>query len=87
MPITGTYLWSALSLLVLLAGIAAVLLVFGKYDNLGWISRGHTLPPRILPNQASPGQRALVKFFVVVAQLFLFETLFVSTLGHYCADP
>ena len=87
MPITGTYLWSALSLLVLLAGIAAVLLVFGKYDNLGWISRGHTLPPRILPNQASPGQRALVKFFVVVALLFLFQTLVGAALGHYRAEP
>ena len=85
-PIAGAYLWSALSLLVLLAGIAAVLLIFGKFDNLGWISHGHTLPPRILPGQASPGQRALVKYFVVVALLFLFQTLVGAALGHYRAD-
>ncbi|MEO5811030.1 MAG: cbb3-type cytochrome c oxidase subunit I [Rhodanobacter sp.] len=85
--IPGAYLWSALSLLVLLAGIAAVLLIFGRYDNLGWISHGHTLPPRILPGQASAGQRALVKFFVVVALLFLFQTLVGAALGHYRAEP
>ncbi|MEO8748278.1 MAG: nitric-oxide reductase large subunit, partial [Rhodanobacter sp.] len=37
-PIADAYLWSTLSLLVLLAGIAAVLLAFGKFDYLGWIS-------------------------------------------------
>ncbi len=86
-PIPGALLWSALSLLVLLAGIAAVLLMFGKFDYLGWISRGHALQPKILPGQSSPGQRALVKFFVVVALLFLFQTLVGGALGHYRADP
>ncbi|MEO7010017.1 MAG: hypothetical protein ABI156_12790, partial [Caldimonas sp.] len=61
-PIPGALLWSALSLLVLLAGIAAVLLAFGKFDYLGWLSQGHTIVPRILPGEAGPGQRALVKF-------------------------
>jgi nitric oxide reductase subunit B len=86
-PISGALLWSALSLLVLLAGIAAVLLLFGKFDYLGWISRGHTVQANILPGQASPGQRALVKFFVVVALLFLFQTLVGGATAHYRADP
>lgn len=86
-PIPGAFLWSALSLLVLLAGIAAVLLMFGKFDYLGWISRGHRLQPSIVPGQASPGQRALVKFFVVVALLFLFQTLVGGATAHYRADP
>ena len=87
LPIPGAFLWSALSLLMLLGGIAAVLLMFGKFDYLGWISRGHRLQPAIVPGQASPGQRALVKFFVVVALLFLFQTLVGGATAHYRADP
>ncbi len=37
----GALLWSALSLVVLLGGIGAVLLAFGKFDYLGWVTRGH----------------------------------------------
>lgn len=80
-------LWSALSLLVLLAGIATVLLAFGKFDYLGWISRGHNVQPQLMPGRSSPGQRALVKFFVVVALLFLMQTLVGGGLGHFRADP
>ena len=74
----GALLWSALSLVVLLAGTAVVLLAFGKFDYLGWVSRDHHVHPHLLPQRSSPGQRALVKFFVVVALLFLMQTL-VST--------
>jgi nitric oxide reductase subunit B len=86
-PIAGTLLWSALSLVVLLGGIAAVLLLFGKFDYLGWISRGHTVRANIQPGTPSPGQRALVKFFVVVALLLLFQTLVGGAAAHYRADP
>ncbi|HEX7348163.1 MAG TPA: cbb3-type cytochrome c oxidase subunit I [Rhodanobacteraceae bacterium] len=86
-PIPGALLWSALSLVVLLGGIAAVLLLFGKFDYLGWISRGHAVHANILPGTPSPGQRALVKFFVVVALLFLFQTLVGGATAHYRADP
>lgn len=87
-PIAGALLWSALSLLVLLGGIAAVLLLFGKFDYLGWISRGHIVQPNIAPpGQPGAGQRALVKFFVVVALLFLFQTLVGAATAHFRADP
>ncbi len=49
LPTPDALLWSALSLIVLLAGIAAVLLVFGKFDSLGWITRGHHVHPQMLP--------------------------------------
>ncbi len=87
LPISGAVLWSALSLLVFLAGIAAVLLAFGKFDYLGWITRGHNIKPLMLPGRSSPGQNALVKFFVVVALLLLGQTLVGGALGHYRADP
>ena len=85
--IPGALLWSALSLLVLLAGIAAVLLAFGKFEYLGWLSHGHIIQPRIRPGESTPGQRALVKFFVVVALVFLFQTLVGGATAHYRADP
>ncbi len=86
-PIPGALLWSALSLIVLLSGIATVLLAFGKFDYLGWVSRGHHVHPHLLPGRSSAGQNALVKFFVVVALLLLAQTLVGSAVGHYVADP
>ena len=86
-PISGALLWSAVSLLVLLAGISTVLLAFGKFDYLGWITRGHNVKPQMLPGRSSPGQNALVKFFVVVAVLFLAQTLLGAATAHWRADP
>ncbi|HWU67790.1 MAG TPA: cbb3-type cytochrome c oxidase subunit I [Stenotrophobium sp.] len=86
-PTGGTLLWSALSLLMLLGGIAAVLLAFGKFDYLGWISPGRHVHPHMIPGAASPGQRALVKFFVAVAALFLMQTLVGGATAHFRAEP
>jgi len=86
-PPPGALLWSALSLVVLLGGIAVVLLAFGKFDYLGWVTRGHHVHPQVIPGQASNGQRALVKFFVVVALLFLMQTLVGGGVAHFRADP
>ncbi|MEO6031438.1 MAG: cbb3-type cytochrome c oxidase subunit I [Burkholderiaceae bacterium] len=80
-------LWSALSLVVLLVGIAGVLLAFGRFDYLGWLSRGQHIHPQLLPGAAGPGQRAVVKFFVVVMLLFLAQTLVGGAVAHYRADP
>lgn len=87
LPTPDAVLWSALSLVVLLVGIAAVLLAFGKFDYLGWVTRGHHVHPHMLPGQSSAGQNALVKFFVVVAMLLLAQTLVGGAVAHYRADP
>ena len=87
LPTADALLWSALSLIVLLAGTAAVLLAFGRFDYLGWITRGHHVHPQLLPGKTGPGQAALVKFFVVVALLFLMQTLVGGATAHYRADP
>ncbi|MDD5250701.1 MAG: cbb3-type cytochrome c oxidase subunit I [Rhodocyclaceae bacterium] len=87
LPTPGMLLWSALSLIVLLAGIAAVLLAFGKFDYLGWVTRGHHVHPHLLPGRSSRGQHALVKYFVIVALLFLAQTLVGGAVAHYRADP
>jgi nitric oxide reductase subunit B len=87
LPTSSALLWSALSLMVLLAGIATVLLAFGKFDYLGWITRGHHVHPQLVPGQSSRGQNALVKFFVVVALLLLAQALVGGAVAHYRADP
>ena len=51
LPTPGALLWSALSLIVLLTGIATVLLAFGKFDYLGWATRGHHVHPHLLPGR------------------------------------
>lgn len=86
-PTGGTLLWSALSLIALLGGISSVLLAFGKFDYLGWVTRGHRATPMLVPGQASPAQRALVKFFVVVGLLFVGQTLIGGALAHYRTEP
>ncbi len=86
-PTGGALLWSALSLIALLGGIATVLLVFGKFDYLGWVSPGRQVRSQRLPGHASPGQRALVKYFVVVAVLLPMQALVGGTTAHYRADP
>ncbi|CAM5184066.1 Nitric oxide reductase subunit B OS=Castellaniella defragrans OX=75697 GN=HNR28_000460 PE=4 SV=1 [Castellaniella defragrans] len=86
-PIPGATLWSALSLIALLGGLATVLLVSGRFENLGWISAGPIHPRIPKPGNASPGQRALVKFFAIVALLFLFQTLLGGAVAHYRIEP
>jgi nitric oxide reductase subunit B len=80
-------LWSGLSLIMLLGGIGVVLVAFGRFEFLGWIDERSHVHPQLLPGVASPGQRALVKFFVVVGLLFLMQTLVGGATAHYRADP
>lgn len=85
-PAPGTILWSALSLVVVLGGIAAALLIFGRYEHLGWVSEHH-VHPQVLPGTSGPGQRALAKYFVVVALLFLAQALLGGGIAHSRAEP
>jgi nitric oxide reductase subunit B len=87
LPTAGALFWSAMSLVVFLAGVATVLLAFGKFDFLGWITRGQHVHPQLVPGQAGRGQKALVKFFVVVAVLILMQSLVGAAVAHYRADP
>jgi nitric oxide reductase subunit B len=86
-PTAGAYLWSALSLVMLLAGTAAVLFVFGKFDFLGWKGTGGHVHPQLLPGAATDSQRATLKFFAVAALLFLAQVLVGGATAHYRADP
>jgi nitric oxide reductase subunit B len=86
-PSAEAVLWSALSLITLLAGIGAMLLAFGRFDFLGWGSRDSHVHPQLLPDRTSPSQRATLKFFVIVALLFLVQALVGGGVAHYRAQP
>jgi nitric oxide reductase subunit B len=86
-PPAAAYLWSALSLVTLLAGIAAILFVFGKFDYLGWRETWPPAHPRMLPGRPSPAQKATIKFFVVVSLLFLAQVLVGAATAHSRAEP
>ncbi len=86
LPPPDATFWSALSLVVFLVGIGAALLASGRFDYLGWISAGK-VAPRIRPGQSTAGQRALVKFFVIVAAVWLFQTLVGGATAHYRIEP
>lgn len=86
-PPGAALLWSALSLIALLGGIALVLLAFGKFDYLGWKSLSSLEKPLLVPGRPTNSQRAVMKFFVIVALLFLAQTLIGGVTAHYRAEP
>ena len=86
----GALLWSAISLVFLLGGIAVVLLAFGKFDYLGWhgsTAAAAARPASVRPAQITPAQAATVKFMVVAGLLFLAQVLIGGALAHYRAEP
>jgi nitric oxide reductase subunit B len=84
-PTPGALLYSALSLVFLLGGTAAVLLAFGKFDYLGWHRRSAVTASAALP--ASDAQLATLKFMGIAALLFFVQTLIGGGVAHYRADP
>ncbi len=86
-PSEDSILWSAMALIALLAGTAAVLFAFGRFDYLGW--KGDTPRPVsfTMPAGATPAQRSTLKFFVVVVLLLLAQTLVGAAVAHFRADP
>jgi nitric oxide reductase subunit B len=85
-PSSEAVLWSALSLVALLGGTALVLFAFGRFDFLGWKAKGEHVHPQLLPGFTTASQRATVKYFVIVALLFLGQTLVGGTTAHYRAE-
>lgn len=86
-PTSQAVLWSALSLIALLAGLAAVLFAFGKFDYLGWKGSGDHVHPELLPGALTASQRAVIKYFAIAALLFLAQVLVGGATAHYRADP
>ena len=86
-PTGDALLWSALSLITLLAGIATVLFAFGKFDYLGWKGKSEHIHPQMLPGMTTASQRAVIKYFLVVALLFFAQVIVGGATAHYRAEP
>jgi nitric oxide reductase subunit B len=88
-PTASTYLWSALSLVALLGGLGIILLMFGKFDYLGWGRTGapHAHEGRHGSWTLTPSQKFLGLYFAVVALLFLAQTLLGGVVAHYRVEP
>lgn len=89
-PSRQAYLWSALSVIVLLAGIGFILLIMGKYGFLGWggaALEGDVQAPSVESWNLTPSQWATGKYFLIVALLFLLQALAGGALAHFEVEP
>src|SRR5829696_999705 len=87
-PTGEVVVWSVLSLVALLGGIGLLFAAFGRWNFLGWRGREQaTLSFRVPGDVAlTPAQRACAWFFLVMAALFLIQTLVGAASEHYRAD-
>src|SRR5262249_43180665 len=85
-PTAGALIYSALSLVFLLGGPAAVLLAFGKFDYPGGHRRAG-IAARTAALPVSDAQCATLKFMAIAALLFFGQTLIGGGVAHYRADP
>ncbi len=86
-PSTATILWSALSLINLLAGIGLIMFFFGRFNYLGWRKRKDLLPPQLILGKPTAIERSSIKFFIVAVILLLFQTFAGGALAHYFVEP
>ena len=87
-PTADVVVWSVLSLIALLAGIGALLAVFGRWNWLGWHGRDQQELSFRPPDRVAltPSQKATAGFFLVMAALFLVQTLVGVASQHYRAE-
>ncbi|TAM81920.1 MAG: nitric-oxide reductase large subunit [Acidobacteria bacterium] len=80
--------WSVLSLITLLGGIGLLLAAFGRWNFLGWHGRERTVVSFRPPDSVNltPAQRSTAYFFLVMAALFLLQTLLGGASQHYRAE-
>ena len=87
-PTADTIVWSVLSLVVLLGGIGVLLAAFGRWNFLGWHGREQQTLSFRPPDGVllTPAQRATGWFFLVMALLFVLQTVLGGATQHYRAD-
>ena len=87
-PTANIVVWSVLSLIALLGGIGLLFAAFGRWNFLGWRGREQATLSFRSPGDVAltPAQRACAWFFIVMAALFLVQTLVGAASQHYRAD-
>ncbi|MEJ2054521.1 MAG: cbb3-type cytochrome c oxidase subunit I, partial [Calditrichaceae bacterium] len=84
-PTANIIVWSVLSLITLLGGIGLMLAAFGRWEFLGWHGREKISLSFIEPGKVAltPAQRSTAWFFLVMAVLFLGQSLLGGSIQHY----
>jgi nitric oxide reductase subunit B len=87
-PTANVVVWSVLSLIALLGGIGLLFAAFGRWNLLGWRGREQATLSFRNPGDVAltPAQRACAWFFLVMAALFLLQTMVGAASQHYRAD-
>jgi len=87
-PTADVVVWSVLSLIALLGGIGLLFAAFGRWNFLGWHGREQATLSFRAPGDVAltPAQRVCAWFFLVMAALFLIQTLVGAASEHYRAD-
>lgn len=80
--------WSVLSLVALLGGIGLLLASFGRWNFLGWHGREEQTVSFRPPDEVmlTPAQRSCAWFFLIMALLFMVQTLLGGAAEHYRAE-
>ncbi len=87
-PTANVILWSVVSLIALLGGIGLLFGAFGRWNFLGWQGRERATLSFRAPGDVAltPAQRATAWFFLVMAAVFLLQTLVGAASQHYRAE-
>ncbi len=87
-PTANVLLWSVVSLIALLGGIGLLFAAFGRWNFLGWHGREQAALSFRRPGDVAltPAQRACAWFFLVMALLFLIQTMVGAASQHYRAE-
>jgi nitric oxide reductase subunit B len=87
-PTANVVLWSVVSLIALLGGIGLLFGAFGRWNLLGWRGREQATLSFRRPGDVAltPAQRACAWFFLVMAALFLIQTIVGAASQHYRAE-
>ena len=84
----NTVVWSVISLIALLGGLGLLFGALGRWTFLGWHGRDQQSLSFRSPGDVAltPAQRVCAWFFLVMAALFLIQTLVGAASEHYRAD-
>ena len=84
-PTANVVVWSVVSLIALLGGIGLLFAAFGRWNFLGWRGREQATLTFRRPGAVAltPAQRACAWFFLVMAALFLIQTMVGAASQHY----
>ena len=88
-PTADILVWSAMSLIALLAGLGALFAVYGRWSKkIGWHSSETPSLSFLQPGKVgiTKAQKATAWFFLVVAILFLIQSTLGAAVEHYRAE-